>query len=213
MSLNRRLTLSAVLVCGALVSGALVGCAKDETAKSQSKTAPAKMEMDQAEMQQMWMDYGVPGPEHKEMAKRAGSWEATFVDYTTPEPTTSKGTVKRSMMFDGKYMREEIKSSFKWDGKEYPFTGIGTLGFDKGSKEYFYFWIDSMGTGYAFTHGKPGENNTTEMDGRMTSPMGMMTTRVEVTMVDDDTDTMVMYSDMNHDGKEEKCMMITYKRK
>ena len=204
MSMKKNLLLS-LGVCGATAFATTLIVQADD------KAAPPAM--DQAAMEKMWMDFATPGAEHMEMAKRVGTWEATVEDFSQGAPVTSMGTCKRSMLFDGKFMREDFESSFKWNDQEVPFVGLGTLGFDKGSKEFFYFWIDNMGTGYSFTQGKPGDGKTSEMNGQMTMPTGKTKTRVVVTMVDDNTDVMEMYSDMGFMPKEMMCMRITYKRK
>lgn len=194
-----------------LVAAGVSAFATTLIVRADDKAAPPAM--DEAAMQKLWMDYGIPGTEHMEMAKRVGTWEATVEDFSQGEPVTSMGTCKRSMLFDGKYMREDFESSFKWNDQEFPFVGVGTLGFDKGSNEFFYFWIDSMGTGYSFSRGKRGDGNKSEMNGEMTTPMGKVKTRIVVTMVDDNTDVMEMYSDMGMMPKEMLCMRITNKRK
>jgi len=189
---------SAAAVCAtALLAGTFV--------IAEDKAAPPKM--DEAAMQKAWMDYATPGEQHKSMATRAGTWEATIEDFSSGQAMVSKGTLKRTMIFDGKYMQEDFESNFMG----MPFKGHGMLGFDNNSQEFFYFWIDNMGTGYSRSSGKPNGNKT-EMIGEMTSPFGMVKTRIMIDIVDDNTDTMEMFSDMGMGGEEKRFMKITYTR-
>jgi hypothetical protein len=94
------------------------------------------------------------GPEHAELAKCIGSWDVAFT-YWPKEgapPVSSSGRSLFTPIFNGRYIREDYTGEFM--GK--PFSGIGTLGFDRAAGYYVSTWIDNVGTGIMHATAMPG---------------------------------------------------------
>src|SRR5262245_6517189 len=69
-----------------------------------------------------------PGPEHKLLAKMAGTWDARVKAYFDPSkpPAESTGVMKRDMILDGRFLREEYTGDIAGS----PFRGLGLVGYD-----------------------------------------------------------------------------------
>ena len=96
-----------------------------------------------------------------------------------------------------------------------PFEGMGTMGYDNAKKLFVNTWIDNLGTGMVHMTGTYNEaTKTLSLKGFQTNPMNGKdgSIRQEMTIVDDDTYSMVMYGD-DFTGKEAKFLEATVKRK
>jgi len=168
----------------------------------------------QKEMEEKMMQMGQPGPEHKEMMKMAGDWDAEvkFLDMASgkwSEPT--KGSAHFEPIFDGRYMKMTFKGSMAMGGQTMPFEGMSVMGYDNMKKMYFSTWIDSMSTMMMKSEGtKAGDVMT--LKGTMPDGMGGEAQMREVaTHKDADHMSYEMYCTMM--GKEMKMMDIQYTRK
>jgi len=168
----------------------------------------------QKEMEEQMMKMGMPGPEHQELMKNAGEWDADvkFLDMASgkwSEPT--KGSAKFEPIFDGRYMKMTFKGSMMMNGQTMPFEGMSIMGYDNMKKMYFSTWIDSMSTMLMKSEGtKAGDVLT--LTGSMPDGMGgEAKTREVATHADNDHMKYEMYCDMQ--GKEMKMMEINYTRK
>ncbi|MBC8105252.1 MAG: DUF1579 family protein, partial [Anaerolineae bacterium] len=145
-SINRRIfALCTVL---AIAFGASLVVAQHDDKKMPAPGTPEAAQM-QKEMEDAMMKMGQPGPEHAEMAKNAGTWDAEvkFLDMASgkwSEPT--KGTMTMEPIMDGRYVQMTFEGSMVMGGQSMPFKGMGIMGYDNMKKKYFSTWIDSMST-------------------------------------------------------------------
>lgn len=161
-----------------------------------------------------WMEYATPGEAHTMMAKSNGEWTGEITSWMSPDgpPMKSIGTAVNSMILGGRY--QQSKHSGCFGGM--PFEGISTMGYDNMKKKYFSTWVDNMGTGVMTMEGTwDAATKTLNMSGTCIDPRtgknGKM--REEFTIIDDNTQKMVMYGPDMKTGKEFKSMEIVLKRK
>ena len=164
--------------------------------------------MDEAAMMAAWQKYATPGPEHAQLAKMVGDWEAIVEDTSGAMPK-STATAKMTMIMGGRYLQEEVKGTMMGE----PFEGLATTAFDNQTKEYVSTWIDSMGTGIAMSKGKMAGGKK-EMSGEMVCPMQdkPAITKSSFTYMDDDHFVMEMTNTLA-DGTPMGTMKMTYTRK
>jgi hypothetical protein len=164
--------------------------------------------------EQMWaevMKLAAPGPNHEMLKSWAGSWKARTKSWMGPgEPQVTEGSVERSVILGGRYLKEEYTGMFNG----MPFQGLGLTGYDNISKEFVSTWVDSFGTGIMRSRGR------VDSTGKMltwSATSNDPITKKEVTMkmvnqiVDPATQVFSMYE--NREGQEVKTMEITYTRK
>ena len=91
-----------------------------------------------------------PGPEHQVLAGMAGTFDAKVTIFAGPDKTIeSKGTIKRQMVLDGRYLKEDYEGDFFGAS----FKGMGITGYDQNQKKYVSTWIDTMSTGITSSTG------------------------------------------------------------
>ena len=156
------------------------------------------------------MDLMKPGPEHAQLAKKIGTWKVTYTQWMKEgaDPTEATGQSVFTKLFDGRFIQEEFLGDFQ--GK--PFSGIGTMGFDRASKRFVNTWYDSMGTGITSTNGTNGANGKDlVLRGTMTCPMkGEINVRHVYVHQSNDKFMLTMYGESK--GKESKSMELVYTR-
>jgi Protein of unknown function (DUF1579) len=166
----------------------------------------------QADAQKAWVTYMTPGPIHKMIAASDGDWKAEMSMWESPgsAPTTSIASCTNKMILGGRYQESKITGTFMG----MPFEGMGTLAYDNAKKVFISSWIDNMGTGMMNLQGSwdAGTKSITFL-GKMTDPMSGkdMPYREVFKMIDDNTQQMDMYAQMN--GQEFKTMEIKLTRK
>ncbi len=123
-----------------------------------------------------------PGPQHKILASRVGTWKTTVKMYMAPgqPPMVMEGVETIRPLPGGTW----FITNFKADGPM-PFEGVGTEGFDAKKGMFVGTWTDSWSASYFTTEGP--ESDGASLTLRMTGP-GMngeieTTTMVE-TLVD-----------------------------
>ena len=160
--------------------------------------------------EQAAMDLMKPGPEHAQLAKKVGTWKVAYTQWMKEgaEPTKATGQSIFTKLFDGRFIREEFTGDFQ--GK--PFTGIGTMGFDRAAKRFVNTWYDSMGTGITSTNGTNGANGKDlVLRGTMTCPMkGEINVRHVYAHQSNDKFMLTLYGESK--GKESKSMELVYTR-
>ena len=94
------------------------------------------------------------GPEHAEIAKCVGTWDVAFTMWTQEGAPPVKSTARAifSPVFNGRFIREDYTGEFL--GK--PFTGVGTLGYDRAAGHFVSMWYDSVSTGIMHSTALPG---------------------------------------------------------
>lgn len=157
-----------------------------------------------------------PGPEHKILASRAGTFEArskSWFDPTKSEPEESTGVAKRKMILGGRYLQE----TFEGKVMGMPFEGGGLGGYDRLKKTYFSIWVDNMGTGVMHSIGVYDADKKaiiyTSIDLDPFSGMKMKNKTVS-RIISEDEDMIEMYQQPS-DGsaKERKVLEVRYTRK
>jgi hypothetical protein len=86
------------------------------------------------------------GPEHKHLAALAGDWTYVAKFRMAPEapPMEMKGAAKRTPIFGGRFLRDDVSGPAQ--GGMPAFEGLGITGYDNHEKKYVGTWIDSMST-------------------------------------------------------------------
>lgn len=87
--------------------------------------------------------------QHEMLKKFGGDWVLTArfkMDPTAP-PEVSTGTSKGKWILGKRQLMSEVEMDMMFMGKEMDFSGIGIMGFDKGTGEFVSTWMDTMGTG------------------------------------------------------------------
>lgn len=94
---------------------------------------------------------GKPGPEHKRLEGLVGTFNAKVRVYLEPgkPPVESTGTMVRTMMFGGRYLRED----FQGDIGGQKFQGMGLVGYDFILRKYMSVWLDSESTDMMISQG------------------------------------------------------------
>lgn len=170
---------------------------------------------DPAAMEKMWQEamekYCTPSDEHKQYAKREGSWTFTAEHWMAPGEAGPpfEGTADFTMLLDGRYLGVHYRGDTPFG----PFEGLGLNGFDRMKKKHVSMWVDNMSTAIMTTEGTATDEKTLEFTGLMPDPMSgtYVKHRSVERMVDDDTFIMEMYGP-GPDGKEFMMMKLTHKR-
>jgi hypothetical protein len=149
-----------------------------------------------------------PGPEHAEMKKLEGVWDAAMKMPDSPE--VMPGVVTYKMDLEGLW----LTSDFRMDVPGFKFQGRGTDGYDQRKKKYVAIWIDSMSTTPLIMEGTqdPATKTITmtgESIGQDSKPEKVKTV---TKFVDDDHFTFEMFM-VGADGKETTAFTINYTRK
>ncbi len=90
------------------------------------------------------MKYSKPVPEHGVLRQLEGDWEQQVKWRMGPDKpwTTSVSECENEMVFDGRFLRQEIES--KDDGMKY--NAVAYLGYDTYHNKYVATWLDNMTT-------------------------------------------------------------------
>jgi hypothetical protein len=105
----------------------------------------------QADMMKRMQQMGAPGEAHKVLDHQAGNWEFTAKVWGPMggEPTESTGTIEASWIMGGRFLKQEITTTFM----DMPIQGVSIDGYDNLAKEYIGIWMDNMGTGIMYFEG------------------------------------------------------------
>jgi hypothetical protein len=207
-----------VIMVISILSSFSIACMSQEKAKpaekpvaaaSTEKAVPAMSAEQKAAMEKM-IAAGTPGEPHKFIAKFEGTWKAVVKMWETPgsEPQVSEGVSVNKLIFGGRYLIQNFKSSFM----DQPFEGMGLLAYDNIMKKFVGTWIDSMSTQVSISEGKLSKDGKTLENTNTFSDCQLGTqkkTRDVMVMESPDKFVSKMY-DKTKDGKEFLMMEITY---
>lgn len=209
---RRWLVLVAVV---AVVLAAQPAFAQGEKAKPEARQVEKKAMPAMDPMMQKMMELGRPGPNHEVLKPMVGVWDAKATFWMAPgaPPSQSSGLMTNTMTLDGRFVRQEYKSS---DMMGMSFQGLGYFGYDNIKKQYVGTWMDSMGTGIMVSYGTydPATKTFTSF-GEYQDPTANGATVKEkqvAKIIDKDHMTYEMYR-LQPDGKEMKEGEITYARR
>jgi hypothetical protein len=128
---------------------------------------------DMDQMLAMMTSMSKPDTEHHAMLKKlAGDWTMTArfkMDPSAPAEV-SKGTAKSEMVLGGRQVMSTVEMDMVFMGQKQDFSGIGILGYDKGTNEFVSTWMDTMGTGQMRQTGTM-EGDTIVVEGTTKHPM------------------------------------------
>ncbi|MBP7146421.1 MAG: DUF1579 domain-containing protein [Acidobacteria bacterium] len=174
-------------------------------AEEQQMTPEQKAEME------LYMKAGTPGPQHKELAAMAGTYDLKIKGWheAGAPPTEDTGTATRTMILDGRVMVEEVQAMMM--GMQY--NGRGMTGFDNVTGKYWSTWTDSMSTGLMVSEGTC-DAQTCTFKGTWNDPVkkGPVTSRMTMRWPTPTTEVFELYGP-GKDGKEMKMMEIIYTKK
>jgi hypothetical protein len=111
----------------------------------------------QQDMQKRMEAAATPGPAHKALDARVGSWKAEvkcWQDAKAP-PQVTQGTAKTRWILNGHFLEEEFHGEMM--GKA--FTGRSLIGYDNTKQKFNMVWISDVQTSTFFTEGKGEDNN------------------------------------------------------
>ncbi|HOK53497.1 MAG TPA: DUF1579 domain-containing protein [Armatimonadota bacterium] len=164
------------------------------------------------EMMDVYKKLGTPGEPHKLLSRMEGSWETRTKAWVSPDqpPSESKGTAEHKMIFDGRYLQENMSG----DMMGTPFTGIGYMGYDNNTGKYVTVWLDDMSTSIMYFEGTASpDGKTITQTSQYNDPIqGPMVYRAVTTFIDDNTFGFEMYG-KDQTGKEDKMMETVYTRR
>ena len=163
------------------------------------------------EMEAM-MKAATPGEPHKKLTTLSGDWTCKGKMWMDPKapPTESVGGAKGRMIYDGRYLVQDITGDFMG----MPFEGMSIVGYDNTTKEYVGAFVCNMATGIMVSKGKESPDGTITFTGECVNPMGQKESFREVmTFKDKDTVESVMYMKTPKFPEEVKSMEWTYSRK
>ena len=185
------------------------------TNKSEVKKDEPWVPIDSATMGKAMMDYAKVGKMQEMLASWNGTWntESTMWMSEGDAPVKATGTSVNSMILGGRY--QSGKNTGNMMGM--PFEGVSTVGYDNAAKQFISTWIDNMGTGMMIMKGPWDESTKTmTLSGTMTDicrPGKECSFKEVFTVIDDNTQKMVMWGPDPKTGKEYKMMELTFTRK
>jgi hypothetical protein len=149
-----------------------------------------------------------PGPEHAELKKMEGTWDAVMK--MAEVPAAMKGVATYKMELDGLWLTSE----FKMDDPAMKFTGRGLDTYDAARKKYVGIWVDSMSTSPMVMEGTFDEKTKTltmtgEGPGQDGKPQKF---KITTKHVDDDHQNFEMFM-VGADGKATSAFTIQYTRR
>ena len=212
----RRSVLTLAVVFGAVAL--TTGCASAPPVEAHPAASPAAPPAAQAmpseeDMKKMMAEMAAPAPEHKQLAKLAGTWDCEMTMYEPGKaPKVEKGVSTSRSVLNGLYIASDHRSQM--DGT--PFEGFEFDGYSKEKKKYFTFWADSMGTTPMLLWGTAdasGKVITYDGETYDCGPMGQMTPRTKVTHVDADHFTFEFWAKMGDAPDFMKFMEGHYTRR
>lgn len=182
---------------------------------TESKSNEAWMPIDSATRMKAMIEYATPGKMHEILASWNGTWnsESTFWDYEGAPSQKSTGTAVNSMIIGGHY--QSSKHTGNMMGM--PFEGMSITGYDNAKKQFVSTWIDNWGTGIMNMSGTWDEaTKTMTLTGTMPDicrPGKECSLKEVFTVIDNNTQNMVMYGPDPNTGKEFKVMEMKMSRK
>jgi hypothetical protein len=182
---------------------------------SQNNTSGGTPMPSEAEMMARWKDFMTPGDMHKKLAMFAGTWNVeskVWMKGLDGPPSVSKGTSKKSLVYDGRYLKEELNGEMM----EQPFLGTGYTAYDNMKKKFVATWIDNMGTAISTMEGTMDESGKVlTLTGKMDEPMtGEKDKEVKYVLRVIDKNKHIFESyDIAAYGADRPVMQITYTRK
>lgn len=177
---------------------------------------PEGMECTPDQIKQMLEEQGRPAPEHKNLQPLVGTFDAEMAFLIEPggEPEVSKGVSRNKWIMGEKFVQMNFAGSMSMAGAEFPFTGMGILGYDKMTGQYHMMWIDSLSTTMLTSTGKAGQNaKEIAVSGTAASPVGQTEMKHVFKVESNEKHVLEFWQGMPGQGEMMKVGWITYTRK
>ncbi len=155
-----------------------------------------------------------PGPEHARLEPFVGTFRAVVKMWMGPgEPMVSTGTMTNTWVLGGRFLRQEYKADPVRETHPFPgFEGFGYWGYNKATRQYEGFWIDTASTIMQTESGSVDEDGRVwTMIGEMTHQPGQTVRKRTVIRVED-RDHHSMETFFIVEDQESKGMEIRYTR-
>ncbi|MCG8408120.1 MAG: DUF1579 domain-containing protein [Phycisphaerales bacterium] len=202
-----------------VVAVALVGITAVVTSQvvSEEKDPMGKLKefagMDMEAMAKMWKEKNAPGEHHRHLQAMVGYWNAECKATWMPgQPAQiSKGTMKVTSLYNGRFIKEEYKGTMNGE----PFEGVGYIGYNNASKTYTSAWLDSMATGIMTEQGNCDQSGKEfTFGGEQVCPMDGTDKKTKsiIRIINKDKYEFEMHG-QGPDGKMFKSLHIVYTRK
>ncbi|HWB20308.1 MAG TPA: DUF1579 domain-containing protein [Phycisphaerales bacterium] len=211
-SIGKTLILSAALLTAGIGVGMAMAQHDHDSKWSQNGGMQTVDPMTQKYMD-AWKAYAMPTENHKALDWKVGTWTGKvnmWMMPQQPEPETSECSVTTSWVMDHRYLQSTVEGQFNGE----TFQGLGVEGYDNFQKKYVGTWIDNMGTGIMSMEGQWDSSKntmTTTGEGPNFWTGKMVKSHGTVTKISNNSYKEEMYAP-GPDGKEFKCMEITYTR-
>lgn len=201
----KRLALS-VVVSACLLTPAF---AQEKSARTAPPDDKAKQEM---------QDYAAasqPGPMHRKLEAMVGEWDVAMTVWIPgAQEMTIKGTCVKSMVFGGRFLKEELKTPNPVTQKMG--DSVGYVGYDNATKMYQGVYLSDDMTGMIKYEGTLSDDGKTfTFAGTEADPTGKNPTMKfkVVTTVDSPDQHTMTYAYVMPDGSEVKAFKIVHTRK
>jgi hypothetical protein len=149
-----------------------------------------------------------PGPEHQQLKKLEGTWDAVMKMAQSPQPMA--GVAAYKMECDGMW----LVSDFKMDAPDFKFQGKGLDGYDQHKKKFVSVWVDSMSSApMSFEGTYDAASKTTTMTGVGVGAGGKPENFKTTTKHTDDNHFTFQMFMVGPDGKEMLAFTIDYSRR
>lgn len=198
---------------------------KPEAKKPDAKAAAgdkgaAAMDPEMAKQMESWMKAATPADGHAKMAPMVGKWTYVTKWRMTPEAPWEESTGKAEFKWalGNRFLMGEVKGNPSPNDAMMggaPFEGIAMYGYDNMTKKYVNTWMDNMSTGTMISHGTAdgsGKTFTFQAEEGMCPMTGQMKAPKSVLKIDGDNKLVFEMHEKGPDGKEFKCLEVTYTR-
>jgi len=156
------------------------------------------------------IEAATPGPAHKRLAQRAGSYATSTKFVGTGAPPDSKGSATIKPVLEGRFLLEENAGSFEGQ----PSAGMRVLGYNNATKQYEGFWMFTGSTAVMSLAGTSADDGKTiELAGAFEAAPGVKQAfRIVSREIDADHFVVEMHAKLA-DGSEGASFETTYTRR
>jgi hypothetical protein len=149
-------------------------------------------------------------PQHRELARLVGTWSVRQSFWKAPgqAPKIDPGTADFAMVLNRRHLRQTLHIA---DGTN--FEGLGYIGYDNGSRQFFSTWMDASFPGLVLARGGFDEAAKAYVfRGAMDSAPGAPAIPVREVMTITDRDHFTYEYFETHDGSETLTVRLEYSR-
>lgn len=200
MSSSKKLALFAwILAAGSLA------------ATAQESAAQPEMDAEDRAAMAAWMASASVSDQHRWLADKTGDWEARMELWMDPDadPMESRASVSRTMELGGRVLLDYWSGEIAGD----PFEGVGRMGYNNVTGEYWSTWTDTMSTALFESRGAAVEDaDQLELTGEHVDPVTDRTVQTRYVWTFASADREILEAYERRDGKEMRVMRVTLVR-